>query len=260
VILRVVCAALLLFLAAPGHARIQPSQFSEFAFHQHPGGKLPLDAKLRDEGGRPVRLGSYFGDKPVVLVMEYLRCPNLCGLVLSRIVADMQQQGLEPGRDLQFVAISIDPREKPEDGLAARGKYMARLGSSSAAGWHFLTGGAGEVKRVAEAVGFPYEYDESLDQYAHPGGFIVATPDGRISKYILGFESKSGELRSAVRTAAAGTTQPAAYPLLCLCLGYDPQPGTVQAAVLGIVRWVSIALALACIGLIAFLARRRRPA
>jgi protein SCO1/2 len=258
VILRLIAAALVLAAGAPAQARIQPSQFASFAFHQHPGAKLPLDTPLRDESGRPVRLGTYFGGKPVVLVMEYLRCPNLCGLVIGRIVAQMKQENLQPGRDLQFVAISIDPREEPSDGLAARADYMNRLGSKSTAGWHFLTGDPGQVRRVANAVGFPYEYDSSLDQYAHPAGFVVATPDGRIAQYILGFQIKPGELRAAVRTAAAGTTQPAAYPLLCLCLGYDPQPGSVQAAVLGIVRWISIALALACLAMIALLARKRR--
>ncbi len=245
-------------VASPARAIIQPSQFASFAFHQHPGAQLPLDAVLRNEQGQPVRLGSFFGKQPAVVVMEYLRCPNLCGLVLGQITAEMKQQKLAPGRDLQFVAISIDPREKPSDGLAARADYMKRLGSTSAAGWHFLTGDPKQVRRVADAIGFPYKYDASLDQFAHPGGFIVATPAGHVAQYILGFQTKPGQLRQAVEKAGTGATQPPAYPLLCLCLGYDPQPGTVQAAVLGIVRWVSIALALACVAMIAFLARRRR--
>jgi protein SCO1/2 len=256
--LRLLLAVVMLLAAGPADALIPPSQFSDFAFRQHPGGKLPLDTMLRDEHGRPVRLGSYFASEPVVLVMEYLRCPNLCGLVLGEITAQMKQQKLAPGRDLQFVAISIDPREKPSDGLAARADYMKRLGSTSPAGWHFLTGDPGQVRGVADAIGFPYKYDPSIDQYAHPAGYIVTTPDGRIAQYILGFQTTPGQLRNAVQSAAEGTTKPAAYPLLCLCLGYDPQPGTVQALVLGIVRWVSIALALACVLGIALLARRRR--
>ncbi len=250
--------ALLLVHSLPADAQIRPSQFADFAFHQHPGAQLPLDAALRDESGRPVRLGALFANKPAVVVLEYLRCPNLCGLVLGKITAEMKQQNLRPGRDLQFVAISIDPREKPSDGAAARADYMARLGSKSVAGWHFLTGDPREVKRIASAIGFPYKYDPSLDQYAHPGGFIVATPDGRIAQYILGFQQNPGQLRTAVEGAAGGVTKPAAYPLLCLCLGYDPQPGTVQALVLSIVRWVSIALALACVAMVFFLVRRRR--
>ena len=137
---------------------------------------------------------------------------------------------------------------------------MARLGSTSAAGCHFLTRPEPEVRKVATAVGFPYEYDQSLGQYAHPGGFVVTTPDGRIAQYFLGFDRKPGQLRSAVESAANGTTQPAAYPLLCLCLGYDPQPGTVQALVLGIVRWASIGIALASLLATFLLIGRRRAA
>jgi protein SCO1/2 len=195
--------------------------------------------------------------EPAIVVLEYLRCPNLCGLVLGGVVAQMEQQNLQPGRDVQFVAISIDPRESPADGAAASASYRATFDSQSPAGWHFLTGEAGQVKRVASAIGFPYEYDSSIDQYAHPAGFVVATPDGRIAQYFLGFDQKPGQLRSAVVSAAGGRTQPAAYPLLCLCLGYDPQPGTVQAAVLGIVRDVSLAFAAGLVLFIGLLARRR---
>jgi protein SCO1/2 len=249
--------ALLIFAGAPASAQIQPSQFASFAFRQHPGARLPLDAQLRDESGRSVRLGDYFDAKPTVVVLEYLRCPNLCGLVLGGLVAQMKQQDLQPGRDLQFVAISIDPREQPSDGLAAREKYLAMFGSSSPGGWHFLTGDPAQVRRVADTIGFPYRYDKSLDQFAHPAGFIVATPDGRIAQYLLGFEQKPGALRAAVSGAAAGATKPPAYPLLCLCLGYDPQPGTVQAIVMSIVRWASAALLAGLILMIALLARRR---
>ena len=253
-------AALLLSLGAPAEAQIQPSQFSGFAFHQHPGARLPLDAVLRDESGRDVRLGSYFGERPTVLVLEYLRCPNLCGLVLGSTVAQLKEQKLQPGRDVQFVAISIDPREATADASAASARYRASFGAGSGARLHFLTGDPGEVRRIANAVGFPYRYDQALDQYAHPAGFIVATPAGRISRYFLGFGSNSSDLRNAIATADKGQIEPPAYPLLCLCLGYDPQPGTVEAAVLGIVRWLSLAIAAACIAMVALLARRRRAA
>lgn len=256
--LRLAIAALILFASAPAFAQIQPSQFAEFSFRQHPGAQLPLNAVLRDESGRQVRLGQYFNRQPAVVVLEYLRCPNLCGLVLGGAVAQMKTQHLEPGRDLQFVAISIDPRESPSDGAKARARYMGSNGSRSATGWHFLTGDEAQVRRVADVIGFPYKYDQSLDQYAHPAGFVVATPDGRIAQYFLGFERKAGALRAAVESAATGATRPPSYPLLCLCLGYDPQPGTVQAAVLGIVRWASIAIALVSVLAIILLARRRR--
>lgn len=256
-----IVAALLAFLAfatAPAAAQIQPSQFSSFAFRQHPGAKLPLDAVLQDEDGRLVRLGNYFEGKPVVLILDYLHCPNLCGLVLGGVVARMKAEKLVPGRDLQFVAVSIDPNETATDAKTALANYTGQYGAASPAGWHFLRGPADQVHRIASAVGFPYKWDDSLKQYAHPAGFVVATPDGRIAQYLLGVDQPPGALSKAVAGAATGATKPPAYPLLCLCLGYDPQPGTVSAIVLGIVRDISLTLLAACILLVLFLARRKK--
>ena len=198
-------------------AQIRPSQFADFAFHQHPGAQLPLDAVLRDESGRPVRLGSLLGRRPLVVVLEYLRCPNLCGLVLGQITAQMKQQNLQPGRDLQFVAISIDPREKPSDGACGKRRLHGPPWLQVGAGWHFLTGDPGQVKRIACAIGFPYKYDPSIDQYAHPAGFVVATPDGESRNISSASRHKPGQLRTAVEGAAGGDDPacrlPAAVPV-----------------------------------------------
>ncbi len=253
-------AALFAILSAAAPAQgIQPSAFSSFQFRQHPGGQLPLDTALRDETGQTVRLGNYFGRRPVILILEYLHCPNLCGLVLGGTVATMAQAHLQPGRDVEFVAISIDPHETPADGASARGTYMARFGGKndpSASGWHFLTGSEPAVRRIADAVGFPYRWDPALRQYAHPAGFVVATPDGRISRYMLGLQPTPDALKSAVATAASDKVQPPVHPLLLLCFGYDPQPGTVQAAVIHALRIVGAVSVLICLLLIVRLARR----
>lgn len=252
-------ASLLAFLpaAAPAQA-IQPSAFASFQFRQHPGGQIPLDTMLRDENGQNVRLGSYFGRRPAILILEYLHCPNLCGLVLGGTVATLAQAHLQPGQDVEFIAISIDPRETPADGAAARGSYMARFGgkSGNASGWHFLTGSESAVRRIAGAVGFPYRWDPQLRQYAHPAGFVVATPDGRISRYMLGLQPTPDALKAAVFTAAHDKVEPPVHPLLLLCLGYDPQPGTVAASVIAALRIVGAAALLACVAMIAWLARR----
>lgn len=253
-------ALFVLILALPAQAPIPASQFASFAFRQHPGARLPLDAELQDEKGRTVRLGSYFGSKPVVLVLEYLHCPNLCGLVLRGVTAQMKQQGLEPGRDLEFVSVSIDPRETAADATTALSNYTRSFGAKSTVGWHFLRGPPDKIRQIADAVGFPYRFDPTLNQYAHPAGFVVATPDGRIAQYLLGLQQPKGEMRNAIDSAATGATKPPAYPLLCLCLGYDPQPGTVAAIVLGTVRTVSVAILAACILLVLLLAGKRRPA
>jgi protein SCO1/2 len=252
-------AALLFCLPAAASAQaIQPSAFASFQFRQHPGARLPLDAALRDEAGRPVRLGLYFGRRPAILILEYLHCPNLCGLVLGGTVASLAQAHLQPGRDVEFVAISIDPRETPADAAAARDSYRKRFGGTGgdADGWHFLTGPEPEVRRIAASIGFPYRWDDRLRQYAHPAGFVVATPDGRISHYLLGLGPAPEILKAAVATAARDQVAPPVHPLLLLCLGYDPQPGSVAAAVMGALRIMAVVVTLACLLLVVRLARR----
>jgi len=246
--------------AAAGAQALQPSAFASLQFRQHPGARLPLDAMLRDEAGRPVRLGSALGGRPAILVLEYLHCPNLCGLVLGGTVAGMAEARLRPGRDVDFVAISIDPRETPADAAAARAAYAKRFGAADGdtAGLHFLTGAEPEIRRIATSVGFPYRWDPKLRQYAHPAGFVVATPDGRISRYFLGLQPEPAALKAAVAAARADEVAPPVHPLLLLCLGYDPQPGTVAAAVMQALRAVAILAVIACLLMIFRLTRTAR--
>ena len=255
-------AALALLVSTPASARIDSSDFASLAFRQHPGAQLPLDGELRDESGRPATLGSAFDGRPTVLVLEYLRCQNLCGLVLSGATAAMAQAHLTPGKDVNLVAVSIDPRDTPADAAAARAMYSRRFPDPAAAaqGIRFLTGAPDQVARVAKSVGFPYRLDRQSDQFAHPAGFVVATPDGRISRYVLGLNPQPALLREAVTAAAANEVEPPAHPLLCLCFGYDPDEGSVAALTWRLVRWTSLLLVLACALLIGSLALRRRAA
>ncbi len=251
-------AGALLAIAAPaGAAGLQPAQFGALAFRQHPGAQVPLGAMLRDETGRPVRLGALLDGKPTVLVLEYLHCPNLCGLVLAGLVRDLKAAGLQPGRDLQFTAVSIDPNEGPADASKARAGYLGD--NASTTGWHFLTGPASAVRPIADAIGFRYRFDQSIGQFAHPAGFVVLTPDGRISRYLLGFEHGPATLKTAVAEAARSEVEPPAHPLLLLCFGYDPQQGTIAYAVMQALRVAALA-AIAAVALYILAALRRERA
>jgi protein SCO1/2 len=252
--------AALLLVAPPAHATVDPATFRQFAFRQHPGAQLPLDAQIDDASGRAVTLASALGGKPGVVVLEYLRCKNLCGLVLRGATQAIARSGLQPGRDVNLVAVSIDPRERPQDAAAAQAMY-ARLfpdAREAANGVRFFTGSPGEVRRIAAAVGFPYRYDRQSDQFLHPAGFVVTTPTGRISRYMLGLSPDASLLKRAVAEAAAGRVHPPAHPLLCLCFGYDPDEGSVAALSWQLARWTSMALVLACAVLIGLLSLRRR--
>jgi protein SCO1/2 len=257
---RLLAAAALITLSSTAHARIQEQDFQNFAFRQHPGAQVPLDAQLRDEIGRPVELRQVLGHEPSVLVLEYLKCRNLCSLVLRSATSAIAKGGLEPGSDLQFVAVSIDPRDTPADAAAARAMYSRQFPPTAARGLHFLTGSPSEVGRIASAVGFPYRYDRQSGQFAHPAGFVVLTPEGRISRYMLGLGQSPGDLARAVAQAREDWIKPPAYPLLCLCFGYDPDEGSVAALAWRLTRIVALVAMLCCAALLFMLSRRRRSA
>ena len=220
--------------AVPGGARstIQPSAFSDLGFAQKPGARVPLETAFRDEQGRSVHLADYVHGLPVVLVLEYLHCPNLCGLVLGNLALALQglaRAEMRAGRDYQVVAISIDPRETPADARAAHRTYASRF--SQTARWHFLTGDAADIKAVADAVGFRYRYDTLIGQYAHPAGVTILSPGGRVTRYILGLDYRPLDLRLSLTEAAAGAVSAPASQLLLLCYCYDPQTGRYSLAV-----------------------------
>jgi protein SCO1/2 len=216
-----------------------------------------LASEFVDEQGRAVPLGRFFVGKPVVLVLDYLRCKTLCGLTLENLAAGLGSLPLDAGRDFQVVLISIDPSDKPADVAVAKAKYLDIYHRPAGdGGWHFLTGPQPAVERVADTVGFPYRYEPALDQYIHPAGFVVAAPDGSISRYLLGVNPQAAELESALNDAAHGKAVGLVTRLLLLCHGDTPQLGRYSLAIEGA---FVVANLVAMIGSIAvFLAIRRR--
>jgi protein SCO1/2 len=249
-----------LMLAAAPAGAMDPASFQQLSFRQHPGAQLPDDARLVDATGRPVTLRDALDGRPAVFVLEYLHCKSLCSLVLNGAVHAIASARLKPGRDVDLVAVSFDPRDNPTDARAAQEMYGRRLGYPGGTGVRFFTGSPAEVHKIASAVGFRYRYDKASDQFAHPAGFVVTTPQGRIARYMLGLNPAPAQLRQAVAEAALERVEPPAHPLLCLCFGYDPDEGSVSALTWQLVRIASFTLLLAIAALIAFLSFQRRAA
>jgi protein SCO1/2 len=246
-------ALLLLMWAANGaHAGGQSAftvrQLDDLVFHQHLGASLPLDTPLRDEDGRTVALGTFFGTRPVVLVLDYLHCKTLCGFVLSDLVQSLERVPLAAGKDFEVLAISIDPHDTPADSRAARTQYLAH--TAHPAGWHFLTGDDADIHRLGAAIGFPYLYDADADQYAHPAGITIAAPNGSIARYILGVDYAPLDLRLALTEAAQGAISTPATALLLLCYCYDPATGRYSAQINTAMRILAGASALGIAGMI----------
>ena len=209
----------------------------DVGIEQHLDSQLPLDAVFRDETGREVRLGDYFSDKPVVLALVYYRCPMLCTQVLNGFLKSSQAVPLEIGRDYEVVTVSFDPRETPE--LAAeKKKHYARAyrREGAARGWHFLTGDHESIDRLAATVGFRYNYDSPSDQFAHASGIVIATPDGRLARYLYGIEYSPHDLRLGLVESSAGRIGSPVDQVLLLCYHYDPLTGQYGLAISGVLR------------------------
>jgi protein SCO1/2 len=139
--------------------------------------------------------------------------------------------------------------------------YARRLSpAGSAQGVRFFTARPDQVSKIAAAIGFPYRYDPQTRQFAHPAGFVVTTPDGRISRYVLGLYPPASLLKQAVAEASLDKVEPPAHPLLLLCFGYDPDASTAAILAMRLVRWTSFAIIAAIAAMIGFLSLRRRSA
>jgi protein SCO1/2 len=238
------------------HSSLLPADTRELGFQQHMGAALPLGVSLRDGTGRLVHLGDFFRGEPVVLVLDYLRCRNLCGVVLEHTARMLSLTPLTPGRDYQVVAISIDPRDGPADARDARAKYVGGQLRASAAAWHFLTGPQASVRAIADAVGFHYRYDPAIDQFAHPAGIMIATPRGTIARYLLGVGFRPLDLRLGLTEAARGRISSPVADLLLLCYCYDPGTGRYGFAIRNTTRALCTATVL---GLAFMIFRLCRP-
>jgi protein SCO1/2 len=243
--------------AASAPSTQMPTVLSEVRFDQRLNEPLPLDATFRDEEGRTVRLGDYFGQKPVILAFVYYECPMLCTQVLNGLTTSLTVLDETVGREFDVVAISFDARETP---ALANGKKKSHLDRykrpDSAPGWHFLTGDESSIKAVTQAAGFHYVWDDKTQQFAHPSGIVVATPDGKLSRYFFGIEYAPRDVKFALVESSAGRIGNAIDQLLLYCYHYDPATGSYGFVAMGAVRIGGALTVLALVGFVVMSIRR----
>jgi len=241
----------------------QTSLLKQVAFEQKLNTQLPLDLTFREETGRTVRLGEYFTDKPVMLVPVYYECPMLCNLTMTGLVKALKAMQKEPSKDFHVIMFSFDPKEKPELAAEKKRAYLKRYDRPGTdAGWTFLTGEPASIEALTNAMGFRYAYDPTIKQYAHAAGFAVATPKGRLSRYLFGIDYSTRDIRLALAESAEGKIGDPVSQLLLTCFHYDPTSGKYTMNVLTTIRAAGI-LTIAMIGgflILSFRRERRQKA
>lgn len=252
-------AASLLAAAAPFlHAQfVRPRITNGVSFDQRLNAPVPLETVFRDETGQLVPLRTYFGDKPVVLALVYYKCPNLCDLTITEMASSLGRVALQPGSDYNVVIVSIDPSETPALAAEKKANYaktFKRAGFNE--GWHFMTGSQDSISRLANAVGFHYRWDEPTHQFVHAAGIMIATPDGKLSRYFYGVQYAPPDLRlSLVEASKHKIGSPVDYALL-YCFHYDVSQGKYTLAIVNILKLAG-GLTVICLGALVFFLMRK---
>ncbi len=257
-----IAAAVLLCATAAFAQTGLPRELETVGLEQRVGRPVPLGLEFTDHSGAAVRLGGYFGRRPVILAPVYYDCPMLCSMVLEGLMRSLKAVTLEPGSDFDVVAVSFDPRETPEHAGRQRARSLERYGSAAAAGGlHFLTGDEAAVGALMDAIGFRYRFDEESGEFAHASTIVVLTPEGVVSRYLLGVEYPPRDLRLTLVEAADRKIGSPIDTVLLYCFRYDPDTGRYTAATMNLIRAGGL-LTLAIMGgfVIRSLRRERRRA
>jgi len=255
----------LLILATPGSAAAQQDRVDpEFqAMVKKIGSKpereaqLPLDAVFTDQDGQEVTLGQYFGgSRPILLNLLFFDCQTICEDVTAGLRETLANIDWTLGDEYNVVTLSFDPKDETDFATLARDTSLERYGRDFAAGaWPHLTGEEAQIQRVTNVLGFQYEWNEEIGQYAHPAVIYILTPDGRLSRYYQGFGYASDDIKYSLMAAGEGTIGSIWDHLSFFCLAWDPQIGQWIPAAWRVMQ-IGGGLTLLALGLVVWGARR----
>jgi protein SCO1/2 len=231
--------------------------FKKIGYDQHIGQQISDNLTFTDSSNRKISLGDLRNQKPTLLVLGYYHCPMLCTVINDGMIEALQELRFNIGRDFNVINVSIDPHEMPTLAADKKKEYLRRYGRPDAAeGWHFLTGDQQSITQLANEAGFRYKYDSDSNQYAHPSGFLVLTPAGKISRYFFGVNFEPAELRSAIIAASNGQEGSVIHELILLCCRYNPITGKYGELILTVLRGAGIATVLLLAWWIVVMCRR----
>jgi protein SCO1/2 len=213
-------------------ANVRPPGLKNVGIEQHLNEQIPPGLTFRDETGKAVQLGDYFGKKPMILNLVYYQCPMLCGEVLSGLESALRVLKFDVGKEFDVLTVSFDPKETPEIAAEKKAEYLKRYQRPGAAeGWHFLTGPPTSIDALTKAAGFQYQYDPKSGQFAHATAIMVLTPDGKIAQYYYGVEFAPKDLRLGLIQASENKIGTVVDQVLLYCYHYNPDTGKYGAII-----------------------------
>ncbi len=242
-------------------AQSTPAYLKKAGISQNLGNQLPLSDHFLDSSGADRPLGAYFEHRPVVMALVYYKCKMLCPQVLSGLARTLRQVGFTPGKDYDIVITSIDPADTPTDGAAEKAHFLDSLGTPTAGeSVHFLTGQQSAITDLASATGFNYVRvpgpDGKMDQFAHSSVIMIATPDGRMSKYLFGIDYQPRDVRLAVIQASNHHIGSLSDLVLLYCCNYSPSAGKYTVSILRVMGLAAMGSLLMLVAMLYALSRK----
>jgi protein SCO1/2 len=248
-------------VARADNSQVLPPLLQGIGIDQRLNEQVPLDLQFRDETGKTVVLGNYFGKKPVILSLVYYGCPMLCTMSENGLLHSLQEVSFSVGNQFDVLTVSFDPHDTVELAAAKKAVYVGLYGRKGAdRGWHFLTGDEASIEQLTRAVGFRYRYDAQAKQYVHATGIMVLTPRGKIARYFYGIYYPSRDLRLGLVEASANKIGSPVDEVLLFCCRYDPATGKYGVIISRIIQISGLVTILSLAGLIAALSRSRQTA
>jgi protein SCO1/2 len=242
-------------MAPPSNVR--PPGLTNVGIEQRLNEQVSPDLTFRDETGKPVRIGDYFGKKPMILNLVYYRCPMLCSEVLAGLESSLRVLKFDVGKEFDVLTVSFDPTDTPETATAKKAQYIKRYKRPGATeGWHFLTGPQESITALTKTVGFQYQYDAKTGQFAHSTAIMILTPEGKLAQYYYGVEFPPKDLRLGLIQASQNKIGTLADQVLLYCYHYDPATGKYGAIISRVIQLAG-GLTILCIGTVLLVLFRR---
>lgn len=178
------------------------------------------DVRVLGAGGGTFRLSERWRERPLLVVMVFAGCAEICPPFLSSLRQAVAEVG-GAGQSYEVVVVSFDPRDGPAD----MARVAERHGLAGARGWRFGVTSPAEARLLARSIGFWYRSEAG--RFDHPA-MLAAVDSGRVVRLLVGADVPPRRLREVV--AEAGRRFVATYPLpgvkvLFRCFGYDPRRG-----------------------------------
>jgi protein SCO1/2 len=164
-------------------------------------------------------------------MMVYYRCPVLCPMVLEKFTKTLNELDFTAGTEFDALVVSFDPRDKAADAVRERANqllfYKQPTTDAVRDGWNFLSCNDAPENAVAlaDAVGFPFRFLVNTGEYSHGAAVFVLTPEGKVSRYLLGLDYPSRDVRFALLEASQGKIGNVFDRFTLWCYHYDPSAG-----------------------------------